>query len=498
LLTTFIVLACACAATVDVPATPTPLTTPAPTSSPAPTEQASVTTGGESTSVDPLVCTARVLTSPVANVFEGEWAPDSRRIAVSHIVLKPEPRNVTGTDEDQRLAVIDVVSGEVRELGQGSEPKWSASGHLLAYWMDDMDLRIARDGNIIARFRPDEPDVRWVGEELYYWQGREIRAWSEGGARTISKLADDVELGYPFDDAYFSADGQMFTITHYASDRTERRLLGTTATGSTVPFAGDAVRFMEWSPRGHTLLVRSPDALTVRYDDGHVRNAASAELPGPIHAWTSDGRLLLGSVSPTVPAGDTYDTFAVWGDVPGEGAVARLPNLFGIRSFSPDGRFFAGVSRTGLRSMRLEVYRCGATWDTDLANDPSVRARAEAIAADPLHFLRPTSGAYTNYLQRGHTGVDVAAPYGSLIYAAADGVVTGVGVHEYGGNYVCVAHADRIELCDYHISLPLVRAGERVVAGQPVALIGMSGLTTGPHVHWEATRSGEYVDPLTR
>ncbi|TMB63399.1 MAG: M23 family metallopeptidase, partial [Chloroflexi bacterium] len=46
-------------------------------------------------------------------------------------------------------------------------------------------------------------------------------------------------------------------------------------------------------------------------------------------------------------------------------------------------------------------------------------------------------------------------------------------------------------------SLPLVRSGDRVVRGQPIALIGMTGVVTGPHTHWEMKLAGRIVDPLT-
>lgn len=460
------------------------------------TERSAPSATPGATSGDPLRCTARIAIAPVPDVFEGEWAPDSRRIAVSYIRLKPSRENVTGTEEDQRLAVIDVVSGAVRELGQGSEPKWSASGRLLAYWMDDLDLRIAEGATVIARFRPTQPDVRWVGEELLFWQGPEIRAWSAAGVRTVSRVAGADEPRYPSNDAYFSADGALFTITRYASDRTERRLLGTTATGATTPIGTADTRLVEWSPRGHTLLLRSADTVTLRYDDGRSVSAPQSALPGVVHGWTADGLLFFGALTPTVPAGNAYDRFTVWGGDGGRGATATLPNLYGIRAFSPSGVYFAGVSRTGIRSSQLEIYRCGAAWETDLAADGDVRARAQAIASDPLRLVRPTAGAYTSYVQRDHTGIDVAAPYGSLIYAGDDGVVSAVGVHEFGGNYVCVTQPDGIELCTYHNSLPLVRPGDRVVRGQPIALIGMSGITTGPHTHWEAKVDGEIVDPL--
>jgi murein DD-endopeptidase MepM/ murein hydrolase activator NlpD len=63
---------------------------------------------------------------------------------------------------------------------------------------------------------------------------------------------------------------------------------------------------------------------------------------------------------------------------------------------------------------------------------------------------------------------------------------------------VCVQHGGGLESCYYHTSAALVSVGEHVDRGQPIALIGMTGLTTGPHVHWEAKLFGRIVDPLAR
>ena len=101
-------------------------------------------------------------------------------------------------------------------------------------------------------------------------------------------------------------------------------------------------------------------------------------------------------------------------------------------------------------------------------------------------------------VQAQHTGIDLATPFGSLITADDDGVVTSVEWVNVGGNRVCVQHAARVESCFYHTSLPLVRVGDRVTRGQPVALIGMTGVTTGPHTHWEVKVAGRIVDPLER
>jgi murein DD-endopeptidase MepM/ murein hydrolase activator NlpD len=63
---------------------------------------------------------------------------------------------------------------------------------------------------------------------------------------------------------------------------------------------------------------------------------------------------------------------------------------------------------------------------------------------------------------------------------------------------VCVQHVGLLESCYYHIAFPLVSIGQRVVRGQPIAGMGLTGVTTGPHVHWEVKLQGRIVDPLQR
>jgi murein DD-endopeptidase MepM/ murein hydrolase activator NlpD len=204
-------------------------------------------------------------------------------------------------------------------------------------------------------------------------------------------------------------------------------------------------------------------------------------------------------MSPTIPGGNAFDRFAVWtGDEDDGGAIATIPNLLGTRVFSPNGQWFEGVSRTGLYTTQLELYRCGVAnvAATDLRSDTVSRSRAQKIASEGNRFSRPVAGAFTQFLQGSHTGIDVSAPVGSLLFASDDGVVDAVGWVPVGGRRVCVQHAGGLESCDYHTSLSLVHIGDHVVRGQPVALVGMTGLTTGPHVHWEVKLNGRIVNPL--
>jgi len=109
----------------------------------------------------------------------------------------------------------------------------------------------------------------------------------------------------------------------------------------------------------------------------------------------------------------------------------------------------------------------------------------------------PTDGIVTQLFSQVHTGIDIAARYGSPVVASDSGTVTEVGWRGSGGLSVCVLLDWGLEVCDYHLSATDVELGERVVAGQRIASVGSSGVSTGPHVHWEARTNGVLVDPMT-
>jgi murein DD-endopeptidase MepM/ murein hydrolase activator NlpD len=108
----------------------------------------------------------------------------------------------------------------------------------------------------------------------------------------------------------------------------------------------------------------------------------------------------------------------------------------------------------------------------------------------------PVNGVFTQYFWWGHTGVDIAAPYGTGIMASDDGVVVATGWVAVGGLRVCVQHSEGLQTCYYHTSSVYVSAGQKVTRGQLIAAIGMTGVTTGPHVHWELKVNGVAVNPL--
>ena len=121
-------------------------------------------------------------------------------------------------------------------------------------------------------------------------------------------------------------------------------------------------------------------------------------------------------------------------------------------------------------------------------------------------YVWPLHGRLTSYFGRRnlglgtstfHRGLDIAAPTGSTIVAARSGTVTFAGWSAQGyGNLVKIRHAGGAESWYAHASRILVRVGQSVSQGEPIALVGSTGISTGPHLHLEIHVSGRAIDPL--
>lgn len=94
-----------------------------------------------------------------------------------------------------------------------------------------------------------------------------------------------------------------------------------------------------------------------------------------------------------------------------------------------------------------------------------------------------------------HTGMDIAAPEGSNIYAAYPGAVAEVGSSEIYGNYVTLDHGGGLTTRYCHCSRILAKEGQRLPAGARIAEVGSTGMVTGPHLHFEARVDGDLIQP---
>jgi murein DD-endopeptidase MepM/ murein hydrolase activator NlpD len=128
----------------------------------------------------------------------------------------------------------------------------------------------------------------------------------------------------------------------------------------------------------------------------------------------------------------------------------------------------------------------------------------KAFLRTPVEFTRVSSGfgmrnhpilGYT----RQHAGIDFAAPHGTRIMAASDGVVQFAGVQRGYGNVVILEHQGRVETLYAHMSgfAPGIKKGSKVAQGDIIGFVGSTGWSTGPHLHYEYHINDVPVNPAT-
>lgn len=100
-------------------------------------------------------------------------------------------------------------------------------------------------------------------------------------------------------------------------------------------------------------------------------------------------------------------------------------------------------------------------------------------------------------IRRMHSGIDFSARSGTPVYAASDGRVEFAGRNGGYGNFVRLRHHSNLGTGYAHLSRFAVRAGESVRRGQVIGYVGSTGLSTGPHLHYEVYRGNQKVDPLS-
>ncbi|MBW4521401.1 MAG: peptidoglycan DD-metalloendopeptidase family protein [Scytolyngbya sp. HA4215-MV1] len=121
-------------------------------------------------------------------------------------------------------------------------------------------------------------------------------------------------------------------------------------------------------------------------------------------------------------------------------------------------------------------------------------------------MIYPTNGEITSGFgwrmhpilgyERFHTGIDFGVDYGTTIYAADSGTVIFAGWYGGYGNAVIIDHGNGITTLYGHTSELFVSEGQAVKRGDAIAAVGSTGLSTGPHLHFEVRRNGEPVDPM--
>jgi len=151
-------------------------------------------------------------------------------------------------------------------------------------------------------------------------------------------------------------------------------------------------------------------------------------------------------------------------------------------------------------------------------NDPSINTNStneDVVMKVPLAAV-PTKLAFTNPISNHsfivtsgygrrehpfwggiifHNGIDLSVPNNSLIVAAADGVVLEAEYSISYGNYVLILHRNNYKTLYAHLNTLSVARGQKVEQGQKIGLSGNTGLSTGPHLHYEVRHDNKCIDP---
>ncbi|MCS6948033.1 MAG: peptidoglycan DD-metalloendopeptidase family protein [Steroidobacteraceae bacterium] len=187
---------------------------------------------------------------------------------------------------------------------------------------------------------------------------------------------------------------------------------------------------------------------------------------------------------------------------PGDSFTVTYEQIWQDGAYLHDGPVLAARFVSGGRAYRAVRYvdpEGRATYYS-----PEGAAMRKAFIRAPVDFTRISSRFNSQRRHpvlariRAHKGVDYAAPIGTPIRAAGAGVVRFVGVNGGYGKVVEISHPNRVTTVYAHMSrfAPGLRAGDRVKQGEIIGYVGMSGLATGPHLHYEYRVRGMHVDPM--
>ena len=175
--------------------------------------------------------------------------------------------------------------------------------------------------------------------------------------------------------------------------------------------------------------------------------------------------------------------------------------------FEDDGRLaktenvlYASLTLSG---RRLDMYGFTPKSGVDDFFDPKGQSVRKTLMRTPVDGARLSSrfGMRRHPIlgySRMHQGIDFAAPRGTPIYAAGDGVIESAGRNGGYGKYVRIRHNSTYKTAYGHMSRIAKRArrGKRVRQGQVIGFVGSTGRSTGPHLHYEVLRQGRQVNPL--
>jgi len=193
-----------------------------------------------------------------------------------------------------------------------------------------------------------------------------------------------------------------------------------------------------------------------------------------------------------------------------EGDVIKIPNMDGVLykvswgdnlskiadeyGISVNAILDANALETDKLKLGMELFLPRASmnsFDLKRALNQLFLTPARGILTSPFGFRKdPFTG-----IRKFHNGLDIAAPLGTPVKVALDGLVVNVGYHSSYGNYIIVNHQKGYQTLYAHLQKSLVRKGQRVTQGDKIGLMGSTGYSTGSHLHFCVFENKKPVDP---
>ena len=310
----------------------------------------------------------------------------------------------------------------------------------------------------------DDPDLDGNGLTMA-WEGHEVRGiYDEGKFSWITEHAGDGAFGPDAVELYTIYENGKLTGLRLATEEEQKA------------FDRDR-RLSADSLKVETL------AESVRYDSGHIYFT----IPESEEPWSIfiQGRILLED---------------------GSGQSVRyLEKESEQAEWVPQMTYSFEVADAAYDELTMDVRYGNASYCYPLTpllpeNGPlPVEPLPEGKAEIPegAEMIWPVdSGEITEPQGTRHSGVDIGAERGTPIYAAGNGTVKEAGFNAQDGNFVRLDHGSGQESFYAHCGSVLVKTGDKVTSGQTIATIGSSGMSTGPHLHFEFLVNGVATDPL--
>ncbi|OGT72401.1 MAG: hypothetical protein A3H44_05560 [Gammaproteobacteria bacterium RIFCSPLOWO2_02_FULL_57_10] len=236
-------------------------------------------------------------------------------------------------------------------------------------------------------------------------------------------------------------------------------------------------------PGGVAVVATGTDAIAAEYDDDRVM---LAEYEGeqyaivgiPLSARPGSHQLTLTS------SGGATETLSF--TVTDKQYVEQRLTITNERQVNPNNDDMVRINRES-----AEMNAAFSSWDESLEPVMQMRVPTEGPRSSSFGLRR----FFNDQPRAPHSGMDIAAPEGTPIYAPAPGIIRATGNYFFNGNTIIIDHGHGLITLYCHMNTIDVEVGARVETGEQIGKVGQTGRVTGPHLHWSINLNNVRVDP---